>query len=125
MNVTIYADGSVKGNNAGWGFVLYSENVKLLGCGRLRDSNINRVELIAVLQGLQRTAPGDKVEVYTDSHYVLSGAKHWRKYQGELWVRFRTLCENRHVILKHVTAHPDHHQAHHLARKGSLNVSCS
>ena len=65
MNVTIYADGSVKGNNAGWGFVLYSENVKLLGCGRLRDSNINRVELIAVLQGLQRTAPGRSLHRFT------------------------------------------------------------
>ncbi|MBC7691854.1 MAG: ribonuclease HI [Methylotenera sp.] len=77
----IFADGACSGNPGpgGWGTVVVfpQGEVKELGGGTRQTTN-NQMELTAVIEGLLEVAktPG-KVEVYTDSVYVIRGITQW------------------------------------------------
>ena len=72
----IYTDGACSGNQSdqnigGWGAILeYGEHQKELFGGQANTTN-NRMELTAVIEAFQALkAPGQKIEVFTDSSYV-------------------------------------------------------
>jgi ribonuclease HI len=77
--VELFSDGACKGNPGpgGWGVVLrYGDHEKRLYGGE-RDTTNNRMELIAVIQGLQELKRASKVMVTTDSQYVKNGITKW------------------------------------------------
>ena len=77
--VRIYADGACKGNPGpgGWGMVLRSgTHVKELYGGEPATTN-NRMELMAVIQGLGALTRRCNVTLYTDSQYVHKGISIW------------------------------------------------
>jgi ribonuclease HI len=80
MKITIYTDGSSRGNpgRGGWGAIITTpEEVIELG-GREDVTTNNRMELMAAIQGLKEVGPDVKeVEVYTDSEYVRNGISTW------------------------------------------------
>lgn len=89
--VTIYTDGACSGNPGpgGWGTILSARGVKKELSGGERSTTNNRMELTAVIRGLQALKRPCKVTVVTDSKYVadavtLGWAKKW-KAQG--WMR--------------------------------------
>ncbi len=72
-DVTIYTDGSSKGNPGpgGYGVVLlYKDNRKELSNGFKRTTN-NRMELLAVAEGLKALKCPCNVNLYSDSKYVV------------------------------------------------------
>lgn len=89
--VTIYTDGSSKGNPGpgGYGVVLmYNQHRKELSNGFKCTTN-NRMELTAVIEGLKALKFPCKVELFSDSKYVIDAfnqgwlktweAKGWKK----------------------------------------------
>jgi ribonuclease HI len=77
--VVIYTDGACRGNPGpgGWGVILsYKEVVKELYGGEKETTN-NRMELTAAIQGLEALKKQCKVELNTDSKYVLQGITEW------------------------------------------------
>ena len=84
--VTLYTDGACSGNPGpgGWGAVLeYQGNRKELSGGEENTTN-NRMELTAVIRGLQALREPCIVELYSDSKYVIDAlekgwAVNWRK----------------------------------------------
>lgn len=77
--VTIYTDGACRGNPGpgGWGVLLkYKGKIKELYGGEQETTN-NRMELIAVIQGLDSLSRGCNVQLFTDSKYVLQGITEW------------------------------------------------
>lgn len=84
--VTLYTDGACSGNPGpgGWGAILeYMGNEKELSGGEASTTN-NRMELTAVIFGLQALKEPCIVELYSDSKYVIDGlskgwAEGWRK----------------------------------------------
>jgi len=89
--VTIYTDGACSGNPGpgGWGVILSAHGVKKELSGGEKLTTNNRMELTAVICGLQALKRPCKVTVVTDSKYVadavtLGWAKKW-KAQG--WMR--------------------------------------
>ena len=77
--VTLYTDGSCKGNpgRGGWGVVLeYGEHRKELFGGEADTTN-NRMELTAAIEGLAALTSQCTVNVYTDSVYVRDGITKW------------------------------------------------
>ncbi|MCQ8896289.1 ribonuclease HI [Limnobacter humi] len=75
----MYADGACKGNPGpgGWGVWLKSgSHAKELCGGELNTTN-NRMELTAVIQGLNALKKRCSVDVYTDSQYVRKGVLEW------------------------------------------------
>jgi ribonuclease HI len=84
MALIVFADGASSGNPGpgGWGAIVVDETqqVQELGGGSPQTTN-NRMELMAVTEALRlvsaRTLPGAKIEIYTDSTYVIQGVSRW------------------------------------------------
>ena len=78
--VTLYTDGACSGNPGpgGWGAILeYQGHEKELSGGEDNTTN-NRMELTAVIRGLEALKEPCIVELYSDSKYVIDGlSKGW------------------------------------------------
>ena len=71
--VTLYTDGACSGNPGpgGWGAILsYNGFERELSGGEINTTN-NRMELTAVIRGLQALKEPCIVELYSDSKYVI------------------------------------------------------
>ena len=89
--VTLYTDGACSGNPGpgGWGVVLeYQGTRKELSGGEENTTN-NRMELTAVIQGLQALREPCIVELYSDSKYVIDALeKGWAvNWQKKGWIK--------------------------------------
>lgn len=77
--VYLFTDGACKGNPGvgGWGALLrYGTHEKELFGGEAHTTN-NRMELMAVLMGLQSLKRSCEVVICTDSQYVKNGMETW------------------------------------------------
>lgn len=77
--VTLYTDGSCLNNPGpgGWAAVLiWQDTIKELS-GAVADTTNNRMEIQAVIEGLNALKRPMKVELYTDSKYVMNGVTDW------------------------------------------------
>ena len=76
----IYTDGACSGNPGpgGWGVVLlYGETIKELS-GFVPNTTNNRMELLAVIEGLKAVKRPCAIEIYSDSSYVVNAVnKGW------------------------------------------------
>ena len=88
--VVLYTDGACSGNPGpgGWGCVLvYKDTEKELSGGEAETTN-NRMELTAVIEGLRALKTACRVQLYTDSKYVMEGATKWLAgWQEKNWKR--------------------------------------
>ncbi len=89
--VTLYTDGACSGNPGpgGWGAILvYGARELALSGGEARTTN-NRMELTAVIAGLQKLKEPCIVELYSDSKYVIDAlSKGWAKsWKAKGWVK--------------------------------------
>ncbi len=87
--VTIYTDGSCLGNPGpgGIGIVLISDSKQKEISEGYRLTTNNRMELLAVIRALETLNTRSKVNLYTDSSYVVNAlTKGWlRKWQQNNW----------------------------------------
>ena len=81
--IEMYTDGACKGNPGvgGWGTLLRyaaqgAVHEKELFGGEKHTTN-NRMELLAVIEGLKSVKNRCQIEVYTDSVYVQKGVTEW------------------------------------------------
>lgn len=121
--VEIYTDGSCLNNPGagGYGVVLLAGDTrKELSGGFVRTTN-NRMEILAVIKGLQALKKPCRVNLYTDSQYVVNAiskgwAKKWRKNNWQrnakekaknpdLWQILLELCEQHQVNFIWVRGH--------------------
>ena len=90
-HVIIYTDGACTGNPGpgGYGVVLkYGTHRKELSAGYRKTTN-NRMELMAVIAGLQALKDRCQVTLYSDSQYLVESlSKGWaKKWQENGWKR--------------------------------------
>lgn len=123
--VTIYTDGACSGNPGlgGWGAVLMYGDKKLELNGGEEQTTNNRMELLAVIKGLQTLKYACEVDLYSDSAYTvnaftkgwLEGWKKngWKKADGkpvlndDLWKQLLELCNVHAVTFHKVKGHAD------------------
>ena len=77
--VDLYSDGACKGNPGpgGWGVLLrHQGKERELSGGETLTTN-NRMELTAVIQGLNALNKPCEVTIFTDSQYVKNGIEQW------------------------------------------------
>ena len=97
MTVMLYTDGSARGNPdgpGGYGAILQYRDPsgqlheRELSAGYVRTTN-NRMELMAVIAGLEALNRPCEVEVYSDSAYVIKAfTEHWLdSWQKKNWTR--------------------------------------
>ena len=89
--VTLYTDGACSGNPGpgGWGAILeYNGHQKELSGGEANTTN-NRMELTAVIRGLEALKEPCTVELYSDSRYVIDALeKGWAwGWKKKNWVK--------------------------------------
>ena len=94
--VTLYTDGACSGNPGpgGWGAILEYNGIEKELCGGEENTTNNRMELTAVIRGLEALKEPCIVELYSDSKYVIDAlqqgwavswrAKNWRKADKKL-----------------------------------------
>lgn len=89
--VNIYTDGACSGNPGpgGWGAILVSGDKEKELCGGELDTTNNRMELTAVISGLEALKRPCEVTVTTDSKYIVDAVtKGWaKKWQQNNWHR--------------------------------------
>ena len=80
-HVELYTDGACSGNPGpgGWAYILKhpasGKSTESYGAEPLTTNN--RMELLAVINGLKALQRRSRVEVYSDSQYVLKGLNEW------------------------------------------------
>lgn len=89
-HVIIHTDGACKGNPGpgGWGAVLQAGggHEKELWGGETNTTN-NRMELMAAIMALEALKRPCKVELHTDSKYVMQGITEWmRGWKARGWL---------------------------------------
>lgn len=124
--VQIFSDGACSGNPGpgGWGTILrFGEHEKEMSGGEKETTN-NRMELTAVIKGLEALKEPCEVEFFTDSKYIIdSVTKGWAvkwKNNGwikpdkkpalnpDLWERLLSLLEIHNVTFNWVKGHAGH-----------------
>ena len=77
--INIYTDGACSGNPGPGGWGAYIDNAGLVTelSGREEDTTNNRMELKAVIEALNSFASKTKLNLYTDSKYVMDGSSKW------------------------------------------------
>ena len=78
-SVEIWTDGACSGNPGpgGWGAILIWRGQEKAISGAAMDTTNNRMELMAVIAGLEMLKRSLAVRVYTDSKYVQNGITKW------------------------------------------------
>ena len=137
-SVVIYTDGACSGNPGpgGWGAILISGEHRRDIMGGEPDTTNNRMELMAAIQALEALKKPCKVELHTDSTYVMKGisewihgwkAKGWRTADKkpvkneDLWRRLDAARSHHDVAWRWVKGHAGHELNEHadaLARQG-------
>ncbi len=82
MKLTIYTDGSSRGNPGpgGWAAIIVTDTEVIELGGAEQHTTNNRMELLGAIKGLQEVGPHmhvEAVEVFTDSEYVKKGMTEW------------------------------------------------
>ena len=77
--VEIFTDGACKGNPGpgGWGAILRMGRHEKEMSGGEPDTTNNRMEMTAVIRGLNALTEACDVTLYTDSRYVIDGITKW------------------------------------------------
>jgi ribonuclease HI len=135
-HVDIFTDGACSGNPGpgGWGTILRTgEHEKELSGGEPATTN-NRMELTAVIRGLEALNRASAVTIHTDSRYVMDGVTQWMprwKKNGwktadkkpvkneDLWRELDLLCAKHELQWRWVkghSGHPENERADELAR---------
>ncbi len=134
--VTIYTDGACHGNPGPGGYaaiLLYDKKRKEISRG-YRSTTNNRMELRAVIGGLESLKQKCEITVYSDSQYVVQGlmqgwAKKWRANgwmrnkkeaakNPDLWDKLLRLCDYHNVEFKWTKGHagdPENERCDELA----------
>ncbi len=134
--IELYTDGASSGNPGpgGYGIILRSGQYYKELSGGYRKTTNNRMELLAVIIGLEAIKKqGQQVVVYSDSKYVIDSVeKKWvfgwvkKGFQGkknaDLWLRFLEIYK-KHVVkfiwVKGHANHPENERCDELAVKAS------
>ena len=78
-SVQLFTDGSCLGNPGPGGYgalLIYNDNKKELSQGYKKTTN-NRMELLAVIKGLEALKSSCTLDITTDSNYVKDGITKW------------------------------------------------
>ncbi len=141
--VIIYTDGACSGNPGpgGWGSILMmGENKKEISGGK-KDTTNNVMELTAVIEALKLLKRPCKVDLYSDSAYVVNAflqnwilgwiKNGWRNSNKEevknkeLWQELLSLTKTHNVTFHKVKGHADNeynNRCDELARNAIKNL---
>ena len=130
FEVMLYTDGGCSGNPGpgGWAFILrhLPTGKEMEGFGSEQHTTNNKMEMIAVIEGLKKLKRKTKVCVVTDSSYIQQGIStwiknwkknNWKRKDGntwvpvknvELWQEMDALVQQNEVTFTWIKGHAGH-----------------
>ncbi|MDD6773943.1 MAG: ribonuclease HI [Bacteroidales bacterium] len=113
QTIYLYTDGAASGNPGpgGWGAVLVCGTHRKELSGGYRLTTNNRMELLAVIRGLEAIKWKDAtVRIYSDSTYVVKTVtENWkRKKNQDLWARFDAVRAGFNLEFNWIKGHAGH-----------------
>jgi ribonuclease HI len=142
MKIRIFSDGACSGNPGpgGWGTIIqYEDGSEKVMSGGDKQTTNNRMELMAVIEGLKKIKLEDEssceIDIVTDSKYVKDGITVWiqnwlknnwtsamRKpvKNQDLWKELYALTLDKNISwfwVKGHDGHPENERCDELARK--------
>ncbi len=146
--ITLFTDGACKGNPGpgGWAAIVRDDQngIETELSGGAAETTNNKMELQAVISGLQHFKQPDQIKVITDSTYVAKGsmewlpnwkARGWKRKEGsslkpikneDFWRTLDQLLQFHQVtfeIVKGHSGHPENERADQLAVAEALKFS--
>lgn len=142
--VVLYTDGACSGNPGagGWASILSFKGKEKVLSGGEKETTNNRMELMAVIMGLESVKNGNKVKVFSDSAYVVNTfnqnwIENWQKnnwqtsgkgavQNKDLWQRLLSAMEGLNVEFVKVKGHSDNknnNRCDALAREEIMKMS--
>ena len=121
-SVKLFSDGSCLGNPGagGWAYILqYGDAVKKASGAEAMTTN-NQMELTAAIMGLSALKQPCRVELFTDSEYVVKAVNSWLakwivtdfkgKKNADLWRRYLAAAAPHEIKASWVKGHAGHPQ---------------
>ena len=109
MEFVIHTDGACKGNpgRGGWAAVIQQNGAQNIISGGEPQTTNNRMEMTAVIKGLEAVDASAKVLINSDSTYVINTmTKGWnRRANHDLWERLDHLVKDRNISWHWVRGH--------------------
>ena len=122
--IDLYTDGACSGNPGigGWGAILIYNGIEKIISGGDNNTTNNRMELTAVIKGLQALKERCQVDIYSDSAYVVNAflqgwidswvVNNWKSAKGQvqnidLWQQLLDLLKKHDVKWHKVKGHAD------------------
>ncbi len=124
--VEMFTDGACSGNPGpgGWGTILRSCGAEKELCGGEKETTNNRMELTAVIKGLEALNRRCRVKIISDSQYVVNGitkgwAESWKRnnwkksdkkpaLNADLWEQLLELLSKHEYEFEWVKGHDGH-----------------
>lgn len=125
--ITIYTDGSSRGNPGpgGWAAIILDDVRAVEIGGREDHTTNNRMELTGAIRALQYagTLSDEKIELHTDSEYVMKGMTEWMEgwqkrgwrtaskkpvLNQDLWQELILAANGKDIDWKYVAGHSGH-----------------
>ena len=105
----LYTDGSCIGNPGpgGWASIIIINDIKTTLSGSDEKTTNNKMEITAVIKGLEQFPENSSVKIFTDSEYVINTmTKNWKRNTNlDLWNRLDSLVINRTIEWNWVKGH--------------------
>ena len=121
-SVKLFSDGSCLGNpgTGGWAYILqYGDAIKKASGAEAMTTN-NQMELTAAIMGLSALKQPCRVELFTDSEYVVKAINSWLakwvvtdfkgKKNADLWRRYLAVAAPHEIKASWVKGHAGHPQ---------------
>ena len=121
-SVKLFSDGSCLGNPGagGWAYILqYGDAIKKASGAEAMTTN-NQMELTAAIMGLSALKQPCRVELFTDSEYVVKAISSWLakwviadfkgKKNADLWRRYLAAAAPHEIKASWVKGHAGHPQ---------------
>ena len=121
-SVKLFSDGSCLGNPGagGWAYILqYGDAIKKASGAEATTTN-NQMELTAAIMGLSALKQPCRVELFTDSEYVVKAINSWLakwvatdfkgKKNADLWRRYLAAAAHHEIKASWVKGHAGHPQ---------------
>ena len=129
--IDIYTDGACidnPGGPGGWAAIIVRGDAKRVVSGREANTTNNRMEMLAVVEGLAAAPAGEDVRVHCDSQYVVNTmTKNWKRNANkDLWARLDSEAAKRRVSWVWVKGHagdPMNEEADKIARSEAVGKS--
>ena len=128
--ISIYTDGSCLGNPGpgGWGTIVIEDGSRRELHGGQAQTTNNRMEILAVIKGLQAVPASSDVKVFSDSQYVINTiTRNWKRNANrDLWTRLDAELGKRKVQWEWVRGHagdPLNEEADRLANQEAQSHS--